>query len=144
MPDGADGPVEVLAFERLGWVTNVPAVAGIASEGRSQRDCGASLAVDELYQVRPRCDGRGMSCLDALIAMIVRCLLHRAALVPVRVRSSLAAEQSVRPLGVVAPLPLWSMVLHALQGTAPPGPLGPRGQYGGGRTLNSGPVIRRL
>jgi hypothetical protein len=85
-----------------------------------------------------------MSCLDALIAMIVRCLLHRPTLVPVRVRGSLAAEQSVRPLGVVAPLPLWSMVLHALQGTAPPGPVGPRAQYGGGRPLISGPVIRRL
>jgi hypothetical protein len=30
MPDGADGPAEVLAFERLGWVTNVPDVAGVA------------------------------------------------------------------------------------------------------------------
>jgi hypothetical protein len=88
-------------------------------------------------------DGRGMSCLDALIAMIVRCLLGRTALIPVRVRSPLAAEHSVRPRCVADPASVGSSTLAALWEMTLFGPWGPRARGGGGGGLMFGPRVHR-
>lgn len=140
-------PVEALAFERLGWVTMVPTEAGRRGRRtvRSLVSGGDSIGDQhESYQVRPRLTGRGMSCLDALIAMIVRCLLGRTALVPVRVRSLPAAEHSVRPLCVAVPALAWSGGLQSLWGMTLSGPGGPRARGGGGCFLIFGPPVRRF